>query len=304
MSGPARPRPAGKDALIADGEIPAASGDGDTRQPAASGQAASDATAVIAGLTAAAQSGWLDGIAALESLSAVRVLAAGLERSELALIEAARDGGVTWSRIAATMGTGNRQTAQKRYADLSRRHPRPPAVDAMSAGTATTAEAIAFTPRPPAVDTASREQKDGQDLQPQQPALTAASRQPAPRPPAASGRPGKSAAAMKKTSIPTITAQIITMGLYRLVKAPDHAETRTWHVLVEDTRVGMVRPTWRGEKSRPGWESIDNNGRVLPATSIGRTTAAGNARTRDAAAVSLLQALRRQQENEYASVVH
>jgi Luciferase-like monooxygenase len=45
--------------------------------------------------------------------------AAELERSELALIEAARDGGATWSRIATAMDARNRQTAQKRHADLA-----------------------------------------------------------------------------------------------------------------------------------------------------------------------------------------
>jgi hypothetical protein len=35
------------------------------------------------------------------------------------LIEAARDGGATWSRIATAMDARNRQTAQKRHADLA-----------------------------------------------------------------------------------------------------------------------------------------------------------------------------------------
>ena len=46
----------------------------------------------LAGLTAAARSGGLDDTAALSALAAARGLAAELERSELALIEAARDG--------------------------------------------------------------------------------------------------------------------------------------------------------------------------------------------------------------------
>ena len=46
-------------------------------------------------------------------------LAAELERSELALIEAARDGGATWSRTATAMDARNQQTAQKRHADLA-----------------------------------------------------------------------------------------------------------------------------------------------------------------------------------------
>jgi Luciferase-like monooxygenase len=72
----------------------------------------------LAGLTAAARSGGLDDTAALSALAAARGLAAELERSELALIEAARDGGATWSRIATAMDARNRQTAQKRHADL------------------------------------------------------------------------------------------------------------------------------------------------------------------------------------------
>jgi hypothetical protein len=76
------------------------------------------------------------------------------------------------------------------------------------------------------------------------------------------------------------------------VKAPDHTETRAWHVLVGGRKAGLVRPTWRGERARPGWEGIDNAGAAVPATGTGRVTAAGNARTRDAAAVSLLTMLR------------
>jgi len=73
----------------------------------------------LAGLTAAARSGGLDDTAALSALAAARGLAAELERSELALIEAARDGGATWSRTATAMDARNRQTAQKRHADLA-----------------------------------------------------------------------------------------------------------------------------------------------------------------------------------------
>jgi hypothetical protein len=79
----------------------------------------------VAGTAAAARAGGLDDTAAL---AATREIAAELERSELALIEAARNAGATWTRIAAAMGTSNRQAAQKRHADLTRR-PRPPSVD-------------------------------------------------------------------------------------------------------------------------------------------------------------------------------
>src|SRR6266852_2072811 len=83
----------------------------------------------LASLTAAARSGSLDTAAALASLTAARRLAAELDRGELALIEAARDSGATWSQVATAMGARNRQTAQKRHTDLSRRYPRPPVVD-------------------------------------------------------------------------------------------------------------------------------------------------------------------------------
>lgn len=69
-------------------------------------------------------------------------------------------------------------------------------------------------------------------------------------------------------------------------------------MLVGGKDAGLVRPTWRGERSRPGWEAVDNAGTALPATGIGRVTSGGNARTRDAAAVGLLRTLLRQQENE------
>jgi hypothetical protein len=52
----------------------------------------------------------LDAADALTSLTAARRLAADLERNELALIEAARAGGATWSQIAAAIGARNRQT--------------------------------------------------------------------------------------------------------------------------------------------------------------------------------------------------
>jgi len=48
------------------------------------------------------------------------------------------------------------------------------------------------------------------------------------------------------------------------VRAPDHAETRAWHVLVGGRLTGMVRPTSRGERGRPAWEPIDLAGTVLP----------------------------------------
>ena len=110
--------------------------------------------------------------------------------------------------------------------------------------------------------------------------------------------PARPATARRRPAIPRITDAIIAEGLYELVRASDHAETRTWHVLAGGRLAGLVRPTWRGERNRPGWEPVDTAGIALPATGIGRTTPAGNARTRDAAAVSLLRAIQRQQEHE------
>lgn len=95
-----------------------------------------------------------------------------------------------------------------------------------------------------------------------------------------------------------MTGSPVSRGRYELVQAPDHAETRPWHVLLDGRLAGLVRPTWRGELSRPGWEPVDTADTALPATGIGRVTPVGNARTRDAAAVSLLRALQRQQEQE------
>ncbi len=102
----------------------------------------------------------------------------------------------------------------------------------------------------------------------------------------------------RRPAIPRITSAVIAEGSYQLVRAPDHAETRAWHVLVDGRRTGLVRPTWRGERSRPGWEPVDLSGLALPVKGTGRITPAGNARTRDAAAVSLLCALQRQQGQE------
>ena len=108
------------------------------------------------------------------------------------------------------------------------------------------------------------------------------------------------AAARRRPAVPRITDAVIAEGRYELVRAPDYAETRAWHVLVGGRPAGLVRPTWRGERSRPGREPVDAAGTALPVTGIGRTTPAGNARTRDAAAVS--RALQRQQEEERKKV--
>ncbi len=94
---------------------------------------------------------------------------------------------------------------------------------------------------------------------------------------------------------------MIGEGRYELVRAPGHAESRAWQVLVGGKPAGLVRPTWWRERgSRAGWEAVDNSGTALPASGTGRVTPAGDARTRDAAAVSLLHALLRQQQDQHA----
>jgi hypothetical protein len=243
------------------------------------------ATAALAAISGMALKGAMDTAGALAAITAARELAAGLEHGELAFIDAARADGATWSQIAAAMGARNRQTAQKRHADLERRCPRPPA---------------AGIPAPAALV----QQEAGHDDGPaaQDPPARARARKAAPDvpPPAAdaSSPPTRTARSQRKQSVPTITDEIIREGIYELVRAPEHRETRTWHVLVSGTRVGLIRPTWRGERGRPGWEAADNTGLTLPAAGIGRITSGGNARTRDAAAVSLLHALQHQQANE------
>jgi hypothetical protein len=269
--------------------------------PAAALTAAAEA---VAGLTAAARDGGLDDATVLASLTVARRLAAELERSELALIEAARDGGATWSQIATAIGARGRQTAQKRHADLSRRYPRSPAVDtpepevaapdvetAPDSGTTEASDKEIFVTPPPEPrrrDATARAIAITRD-----PGTGEEDLVPAP------GRPAGSSRNRKQQADPKITPGVIGEGRYEIVKAPGHAESRAWHVLVGGKRVGLVRPTWRGERgSRPGWEAVDNAGTVLPVTGIGKVTAAGNARTRDAAAVSLLRALQRQQDDK------
>jgi hypothetical protein len=241
----------------------------------------------LARLTGTARGGGLTHKAALASLTTARRLAAELERGELALIEAARGGGATWYQIAAAMGASRRQTAQKRHADLSRRHRRPPVVDMrqpLEAGPAAASApdgvsvqaggaASDDTVPAPASDAARRRRRPAQGLA----AGTGRGRQRGPR----------------------ISPETIGEGRYELVRAPDHAESRAWHVLVDGQRAGLVRPTWRGERGCPGWQPVTNAGTALPVTGTSRVTPAGNARTRDAAAISLLHALQRQQEHQH-----
>jgi hypothetical protein len=257
------------------------------------------AAEALAGLAPAALSS-IGGTAALASLGAVRRLAAELERGELALIEAARDDGATWSQISAALGTRNRQTAQKRHADLARRCPRPPSVDIPPAHPAPglpdpTAGSRRPKAEPPEAEDAPA--SDGQlPGQLQLPLAPASGTRPAPAAP--SPPPGKPATPRRRTAVPQITDEVIAGSLYELVKAPDYAETRSWLVLAGGRAAGRVRPTWHRERSRPAWEPVDLSGLPLPVKGTGRVTPAGNARTRDAAAVSLLRALQHQQQEE------
>jgi hypothetical protein len=199
------------------------------------------------------------------------------------------------------MGARNRQTAQKRHADLARRCTRPPAVDAPAEPEPrqqedTHGDRPASTTAPRSGNSsparAGRPARDhGQDRPVSRPV-------PSPAAADAVTPPAQPVRSQREHPLPTITSAIIGESQYELVRAPGHHETRAWHVLVGGTRVGLVRPTWRGERSRPGWEPVDNTGLALPATGIGRVTTAGHARTRDAAAVSLLRALQRQQQND------
>ena len=137
----------------------------------------------------------MDTAGALAAIAAARELAAGLEHGELAFINTARDGGATWSQIAAAMGARNRQTVQKRHADLARRHPCPPGVDIPPTGPRP--QETGHGDRPAARDspaparTGKPAPDSGNDRFPlPRPFRTAQQRTPAPRrrrPPAASG---------------------------------------------------------------------------------------------------------------------
>jgi len=256
------------------------------------------AAAALARISGTARDEGMDTTTALAAITAARKLAAELEHGELAFIEAARGGGATWSQIAAAMGARNRQTAQKRHADLARRCTRPPAVDAPAAPGPRRKE-DAHDGRP--ASTTASGSGNSPPTRAGRPARDREQDRPVPSPAAAADAAGPTAQpdrGQREQPLPTITSTIIGESRYELIRAPGHHETRAWHVLVGGTRVGLVHPTWRGERSRPGWEPVDSTGLALPATGIGRVTPAGNARTRDAAAVVLLRALQRQQEND------
>jgi hypothetical protein len=233
-----------------------------------------------------------DAAAALAGLAAARAAATYIERAELGLIQGARDGGATWQQIAAALGIKTRTGAQKRHADLSRRWPGPPAEDAISPEPRSRPGPARPAPPPGAASAHhSASPATPPAASPHDPGPVPAQAHPAP--PAR-----KPSTGAKRLPDPEITSEIIGNSRYDIVKAPGHAETQAWHVLVGGQRAGLVRPTWRGERGRRGWEAVTNAGTALPATGTGRVTAAGNARTRDAAAVSLLRTLLRNQENE------
>jgi len=177
------------------------------------------------------------------------------------------------------MGAPNRQTAQKRHTDPARRR-RPPSVDTPAAQPGPQAqEASHHHSIPPAKALVSDGALPKSTRKP--PPGSAGVSDPVPGSLACSRAPveAQPATARGRPATPRITAAVIAEGLYELARAPDHAETRAWHVLVGVMLAGLVRPTWRGERSRPGWEPVDTAGTALPATGIGRTTPAGNART-------------------------
>ncbi len=272
-------------------------GDADEGQPG-TGELTQAAEA-LARLAPAAL-GSIGSTAALASLSAVRRLAAELERGELALIEAARGDGATSYQISAALGTRNRQTAQKRHADLARRCPRPPSVDIPQAQPAPGPRSAARAPG------SRRRDRQKARMLPRatgsSPGSCSSRWSPRPVPPAPAAAPspppGKPGHAQAADSPPTITDEVIANGLYELVRAPDYTETRAWLVMVSGRAAGLVRSTWHGERNRPAWEPVDLSGLPMPVKGTGRVTPAGNARTRDAAAVSLLRALQRQQQED------
>jgi hypothetical protein len=186
------------------------------------------------------------------------------------------------------MGASRRQTAQKRHADLSRRHSRPPAVDASERRAAAAAQGIQDS-------AAAGHAGPAPGLRPASVRAAAGGCRNRGGAPAAGER--RPADGGRRPAAPRITAATISEGRYEIVKAPDYAESRAWDVLVGGKRAGLVRPTWRGERGRPGWQPVTNDGTALAVTGTSRVTAAGNARTRDAAAVSLLHALHRHQED-------
>jgi hypothetical protein len=173
-----------------------------------------DAEEALAGLLSAARGNSPpDAATALAALSAARRLAGDLERGELALIEAARSGGASWSQISAALGARNRQTAQKRHADLARRRPRPPSVDIPQAQPAPAPAPPAAKPgsrQPEAIPPAGEDAPASAGQLPGQLQFTLA-------PAAPATPPGKPATPRRRTAIPRITGEVIAESRYELV---------------------------------------------------------------------------------------
>jgi len=236
-------------------------------------------------------------MAALAAITAARKLAAELEHGELAFIDAARSGGAAWSQIAAAMEPATARPLRNvmpTLHDAARvRHPwtcRPHRSPAGRKPSTTTAPRARVAPAP-----GTARHQTGQASPHRTGGRTSHCPQPS-RPPQQPPRRLRPPAARGNSPC---RRSPVTSSPRASTSSSGHPETRAWHVLAGGTRAGLVRPTWRGERSRPGWETVDNTGLPLPATGIGRVTPAGNARTRDAAAVSLLRALQHQQENEH-----
>jgi hypothetical protein len=78
------------------------------------------------------------------------------------------------------------------------------------------------------------------------------------------------AGSLDDTAVPRITDAIIAEGRYELVRAPDHAQTRAWHVLVGGRLAGLVRPPGAESAADPaGNRSTPPEPRCAPPGSAG-----------------------------------
>ena len=107
-------------------------------------------------------------------------------------------------------------------------------------------------------------------------------------------RPAEAGSAQKITGVIIAESPVRARAGTRLSRDSRLARPRR-----RQARRGLVRPTWRGERSRPGEVGTVRQRRPRAARHRNRPDhSAGPRSTRDAAAVSLLRALQRQQENE------
>ena len=226
--------------------------------PGTGGDGLASVTEALTALTATARGGGLDDTAALTALAAARRLAAEFERQRAGPHRGgpgrqARPGPGSPPRWAQATGRPPRSATPTspaaarvhhqwthRRQRLNPAHPRPAPV-----------------PRTIPGPTGSRETKSAAEVSP------------GPRGPQAGAHPRASGHRRpQRPAVPRITGAVIAEGRYELVRAPDHAETRAWHVLVGGRRAGLVRPTWRGERSRPGWEAVGDAAPALPTAGI------------------------------------